>query len=387
MHTTSNIPVKQSGIRSATIQCENLGGINLGQGVCDLPTHDSLKLAAINAIINDKNTYASLEGVYTLREKIEFKLRNYNQIKLNSIDEVMVSHGSTGAFICAVKALTKPEDEAILIEPFYGYHKQILDMHQVITKTIKINLEDLSIDLEQLTNLITNKTKILILCNPANPSGKVFTRNELKQLGDIAKKHKICVITDEIYEYITYPGHKHISLASIDDFKEYTVTISGLSKTYNITGWRIGYACGPKEIIKKMSLIHDLLYICPPTPLQYASIKAFDFEDDYYNQLRESYLLKRDQTVQYLKDMGFNPTIPQGAYYIVVDYLHHPLLSKFDDIELADFFLKKAKVAVVPGRFFYDDYRDGNGQFRICYALNEEKVIRGLEQLKRICSS
>ena len=299
----------------------------------------------------------------------------------------MISHGSTGAFICAIKSLVKPGEEAILIEPFYGYHKQILDLHQVVTKTVKINLNDLSLDFNQFEQVITDKTKIIVLCNPSNPSGKVFTKEELIQLGNIAKKHKMYIITDEIYEYITYPGHNHISIASINNFKEFTITISGLSKTYNITGWRIGYACGPNEIIKKMSLIHDLLYICPPTPLQYAAIRALDFNDEYYYELQKGYLTKRDKTIQYLKDMNLNPTVPEGAYYVMVNFSQHQLLSQFDDVQLANFLLTESKVAVVPGRFFYNDYKDGIDMFRICYALNEEKVTQGLEQLQRLISN
>lgn len=377
----NNIPVKQSGIRSATIRCEQIGGINLSQGVCDLPTPDSLKLAAINSIINDKNTYSDFQGIYELRKKVEFKLKHYNQIKIDNINNIMISHGSTGAFICAIKSLVKPGEEAILIEPFYGYHKQILDLHQVVTKTVKIDLDNLYLDFTQFEQVITDKTKVIVLCTPSNPSGKVFTREELVQLGNIAKKYKMYIITDEIYEYITYPGYNHISLASIDNFKEFTITISGLSKTYNITGWRIGYACGPEEIIEKMSLIHDLLYICPPTPLQYAAVKALDFNDRYYSELQKDYLIKRDKTISYLQDMGFKPTVPQGSYFIMVNYSQHSLLSRFDDEQLTEFLLKESKVAVVPGRFFYNNYKDGLGKFRICYALNEEKITQGLEQL------
>lgn len=378
----NNIPIKQSGIRSATIKCEKLGGINLSQGVCDLQTHPSLKLAAINSIINDKNTYSDFQGVYELRQRIHLKVKEYNKVKIDNINGIMISNGSTGAYISAIKTLLNPGDEAILMEPFYGYHKQILDLYQVSTKTIKIDLNDLSLDFNQLEKIITNKTKVIVLCTPNNPTGKVFSREELITLGNIAKKHNLYLITDEIYEYVTYPGHDHISLASLDDFQEFTITISGLSKTYHVTGWRIGYASGPEKIIKKMSLIHDLLYICPPSPLQYAAITALEFTDSYYTNLKQFYLTKRDKSVSYLKDMGFNFSIPQGSYFIMLDYSNHKVLSQYNDEQLADLFLNEAKVAVVPGRFFYKDHKDGFSKLRICYALDDEKINKGLEQLK-----
>jgi aminotransferase len=383
----NNIPIKQSGIRSATIKCTKLGGINLSQGICDLPTHPSIKLAAISAIASDRNTYSDFQGVYELRQKIQHKLLEFNKIKTNNINSIMVSHGSTGAYVAAVKALLNPGEEAILIEPFYGYHKQILDLHQVIIKTVKIDLNDLSIDFDQFEKIITDKTRVIVLCTPNNPSGKVFSRDELVLLGNIAQKYNLYIIADEIYEYITYPGYEHISLASIDDFNRFTITLSGLSKTYNVTGWRIGYATGPESIIERMSLVHDLLYICAPSPLQYAAITALNFTSNYYENLRQFYLAKRDQTVSYLKDMGFKFSIPQGSYFIMLDYSQNDSLSKYNDEVLANLLLNEAKVAVVPGRFFYLHHQDGLAKLRICYALNEEKMIKGLEQIKNFIKS
>jgi len=376
------MPLKQSGIRSATIKCEKLGGINLSQGVCDLQTHPSLKIAAINSIINDKNTYSDFQGVYELRQKIHLKVKEYNKIKIDNVNGIMISNGSTGAYVSAIKALLDPGDEAILMEPFYGYHKQILDLHQVSVKTVAINLNDLSLDFYQLEKLITKQTKVIVLCTPNNPSGKVFLKEELITLGNIAKKYNLYLIVDEIYEYLTYPGYDHISLASLNDFKELTVTISGLSKTYHVTGWRIGYASGPVKIIEKMSLIHDILYICPPSPLQYAAITALEFADSYYTNLKQFYLAKRDIAVSYLKDMGFSFSIPQGAYFIMLDYSNHKILSQYNDEQLADLFLHEAKIALVPGRFFFKDHKDGYGKLRICYALDDEKINKGLDQLK-----
>lgn len=371
-------PLKQSGIRSASVRCAEIKGINLGQGICDLPVPALIKEAACNTIHADRNIYSPCEGVKALREALAQKMFEHNQIP-TSVSEVMVGHGSTGAFVCAVKTLLNPGDEIILFEPFYGYHKNILELFGVQVKTVSMSAKDFSIDFSELEKKISPQTRGMVVCTPCNPNGKVFSRDELLRIGQLANKHDLCVITDEIYEYITYPGHEHVSLASLEDFRERTITISGFSKTYNMTGWRLGYARAPEHIIEKMALVQDLLYVCPVTPLQGAVISALKMQPNYYTDMRALYLKKRDFVVTALQDMGFRLCVPQGAYYIMADFSE---LGFQDDGDAMNALLNKAKVATVTGRSFYMNPNDGKHVLRFCYALAEDVLHQAMENLK-----
>jgi aminotransferase len=370
----------QSGIRAASTECSKIGGINLGQGICELPTPDIIQKAAIRAIEQEKNVYSACEGVFNLRDAIANKIQTFNKIPVQAETEVLVTHGSTGAFICAVMSLFNPGDEVILFEPFYGYHKNILELYQVNVKAVPINLHDFSIQIDDLKKEITSKTRAIIICTPCNPCGKVFSEQELLAIGALAEHYNLAVITDEIYEYITYPGHQHVSFASLEHFKERAITISGFSKTYNMTGWRLGYASGPAHVIAKMALVQDLLYVCPATPLQYAVIDAFKLPESYYQTMRQTYLESRDYVVHELREIGFDVTAPQGAYYIMADFSR---MGFKDDASIARSLLDRAKVAVVPGRAFYLNPEKGKHVLRFCYALSKEKVTQGIEQIKQ----
>ncbi len=371
--------LRQSGIRAASVRCAEVGGINLGQGVCDLPIDDAIKQAAFAAIEQDKSMYSACEGAFALRQRLAKKLKDFNYCDVDPAKELLITHGSTGAFVCAVNTLCNTGDEVILFEPFYGYHKNILGLHHVGVRTVAIDLNDFSIDLNALDNAISAKTKAIVICTPNNPTGKVYSREELEAIGDIAKRHDLWLITDEIYEYITYPGYEHVSIASLKDFKERTLTISGFSKTYNMTGWRLGYVSGPEVVIEKMALIQDLLYVCPATPLQHAVIAALDMDENYYNTMTEGYLQKRDQVVATLRDIGFQVTEPQGAYYLLADFRKlgwHSAQDAVDDL------LEKTKVATVAGSAFYQRTSQGQHLIRFCYALQQKKVSQALALLK-----
>lgn len=373
--------LKQSGIRAASQHCARIGGINLGQGVCDLPTPDLIKQEACSAIEGNKSIYSACEGIFPLREAVAHKITTFNKIKVDP-SEVVITHGSTGAFVCLARTLFNPGDEVIVFEPFYGYHKSIVELMGVQVKGIPIHLDkNFFIDYQQLEDSITSKTKAIIVCTPNNPTGKVYSRDELLMIGRIAEKKNLYVITDEIYEYITYPGHEHVSLASLENFKERTITLSGFSKTYNMTGWRLGYASGPKAIIEKMALVQDLFYVCPATPLQYALLAAFKLDNSYYEEMRSMYYQKSKEAVSALTEMGFEVmACPQGAYYLLADFSK---LGFKDDKEAAEFLLEKAKVAAVTGSSFYLNPEEGKYCLRFCYALNEQSVVQAYQQMKK----
>lgn len=371
--------LKQSGIRAASARCLSMGGINLGQGICDIPAHTHIKQAASEAIFSDKNTYAPHEGIWPLRENLAHKIAQFNRVTVDPYTEILVSHGSTGAFVSAAKTLFDPGEEVILLEPFYGYHKHVLELLGISIKAVPMT-KDGGIDSDRLLAAVTPKTKGIVVCTPCNPSGKVLSEAELMTIGEFAQQHDLFIISDEIYEYITYPGSEHISIASLRNYRDRTVSMSGFSKTYNITGWRLGYAYAPAWMIEKMALVHDLLYICPPTPLQHAMLAALQLDENYYQKMRADFLSKRDLMLTGLRKLGFTMQTPQGSYYLLADFT----AFGFEDDEMAALkLLEGAKVATVPGRAFYQDPKSGAKQLRFCFALSEDKLQKALEQLTK----
>lgn len=373
--------LQQSGIRALGKRCAAVKGINLGQGICDLPTPDPIKQQAIDVIKHGNHTYSACEGILPLRIALAEKLAKFNAINADPEQEIIVCHGSTGAFVCAVRALFNPGDEVILFEPFYSYHKHILELSGIRVKTVSINLQDFSVDFEQLQADISVHTKGIVICTPNNPTGKVFTQAELLILGEIAERYNLGIITDEIYEYITYPGYEHISPASLENFKDRTITISGFSKTYNMTGWRLGYATGPAYIIEKMALVQDLLYVCPAVPLQHAVIAALRLEQAYYRQLKNDFLQKRDLIVTALQAMNFKVSMPQGAYYLLADI---SALNFVDDTDAVNRLLTNAQVACVTGHSFFNDPNDGKHLLRFCFAIDDSKIAKALACMEKV---
>lgn len=371
----------QSSIRAISKHCQELGGINLGQGVCDIPTPEPIKQAAYKAIADNKNTYVSSYGIAPLREAIANKAQSFNKIPC-TMQNVMVSHGSTGAFIAATRALFNQGDEIILFEPYYAYHKLAIDSIGLSVKTVNIDLETFAIDIDEVRNAISEKTKAILICTPCNPCGKVFTKDELLILGEIACENNLYIITDEMYEYITYPGIEHVSIASLSpEIQARTITMSGFSKTYNVTGWRLGYVIADEKIIERMQLAHDLIYVCAATPLQYAAIAAINMPQKYYDDLRKSYTQKRKLFFDGLARMGLSAVQPDGAYYTLVDIS----TSKFfeaEDTALA--LLNASKVAAVDGRSFYlqeGGKMKGRHQLRFCFATEQAQLKLALQRL------
>ena len=372
---------KQSGIRARTKLCTEIGGINLGQGVCDLPIDQGIKDAAALAINNDYNMYSPHEGLPELKQAIINKLKIYNNLHVTA-NEVLVTSGATGAFVSALKAMTRSGDEAIIFEPYYGYHKQLLELHNINIRTVMLGLEgNYPFSISDLSSQINARTKIIILCNPSNPSGKVFTKNELIEIAELAKKNNIHLITDEIYEHIVYSPYQHISVASFSEYFNHVITISGLSKTYHMTGWRLGYAIGPAEVIKRMGLIHDLLYICAPTPLQMAGIQALQFPPIYYKQLQKTFTDNRNYLVDGLRNLGFEVQSPQGAYYLIADY--RKLVFTSNTELFADILLYNTGVSTVPGKYFYTHSSDADFKIRFCFALANTHIIKALQQMQQ----
>ena len=371
----------QSDIRAITKMVDAVQGINLGQGICDLPTPEPIKRGAQQAITDNHSIYTHYAGIRRLRAAILQKAQHYNQIPAASDDEVMVSVGATGAYVAAIFALLEPGDEVILFEPFYGYHRNLLDLIGVTLRYVPTHAPDWAIDFDALEKAITPKTKALVIITPNNPSGKVWTRDELERLLALMQQHDLYAITDEIYEYMLYDGHEHISLASLPGAYERTITLSGFSKTYNMTGWRLGYAVAPPPVIDKMGLLNDLFYVCAPAPLQYGVAEAFSMADTYFEEMMAVYTARRQVMCETLEQIGFDVPWPQGAYYVLANFERfartHP---GFDDAAAASMTLvRQAGVATVSGHSFFETPEQGRYVLRFCFA----KELPILEQACR----
>jgi len=375
--------LQQSDIRAITQMVRAVDGINLGQGICDLPTPEPIKVRTQEAIAANKSIYTHYAGIQELREHLLTKAQTYNRIPATSPDEVMVSIGSTGAFVATVLALLDPGDEVLLFEPFYGYHRNILQLFGVTPRYVTLQAPDWSVDFDAVEAAVTEKTKALIINTPANPSGKVWSRTELTHLVDLMERHDLYAITDEIYEYMLYDDHTHVSPASLPGAYERTVTLSGFSKTYNMTGWRLGYAIAPPPVIEKMGLINDLVFICAPRPLQHGVTAAFDAMDGaYLEEMQDAYRQRRRIMCEALEAIGFDVPWPQGAYYVFSSF--EPLKDRpgfADDQAAAQTLVQEAGVGTVSGRSFFQNPADGRYHLRFCFAKELPELQQACDQL------
>ncbi|MCA8913991.1 MAG: pyridoxal phosphate-dependent aminotransferase [Planctomycetes bacterium] len=373
----------QSDIRRLTIECDKVGGINLGQGICDLPTHPLVKQGAIEAIEGGKAIYTHARGLIELRRKISEKLHEFNGLTYDPETELCVTVGSSGAFACSVLATLNPGDEVILVEPFYGYHLNTLIMAGIKPVYGRIDLSTMALDRSSIEASIGKRTRGIVICTPSNPGGMVYSREDLQWLAALAVKHDLLVYSDEIYEYITYDGLKHISAATIDGLRERTMTLGGYSKTFSITGWRIGYLAAPADIMDKAAVASDLLYICAPHPLQRGVLKGLNAPPQYYEDMRKDYATGRQMICEALEAGGFRPFWPKGSYYVMADFSE---LGWADDKSASMELLKRAKIAAIPGSAFYEPGSGrGSKLLRFCYAKELpvlEEACKRLRELK-----
>lgn len=367
----------QSDIRRMSRECERVSGINLGQGICDLPTIPELIVGATEAIEASKATYSKFEGIDLLRERIARKIESFNGFRVDPAKELVVTVGSTGGFAAAAMATLNAGDEVILFEPYYGYHLNTLKVLGVETKYVPLKLPDWSIDFDLLRRTFTKKTKGIVVCTPSNPCGKVFTREELRKIGELCREFGAWAYTDEIYEYIVFDGRRHVSMASVEGCRDVTITISGFSKTFSITGWRIGYVAADASVSQSIGLINDLFYVCAPTPLQWGVARALEVDESYYENLNRDYQKKRDMTATALDDAGFRPYVPQGAYYMLAE-----IPEEFSDArEAAMSLIENAKIASVPGPSFYAS-KAGDRLLRFCFAKDFDALEEACRRLR-----
>jgi aminotransferase len=372
--------ILQSEIRAMSVECDRVGGINLAQGICDTEMPSVVAEAAIAAIRAGHNTYTRQDGIAPLREAIAKKISSYNGITVDPNTEIVVTTGATGALFAAGLALLNPGDEVILFEPYYGYHSNTVLSMRAVPVVVSLAAPDWELDFDALRKAITPRTKAILVNTPCNPSGKVFSLNELQVIADISLEHDLFVFADEIYEYFLFDQRKHISIATLPGMAERTVTISGLSKTFSITGWRVGYLTASSQWIPTIGYFNDLLYVCSPAPFQHgAAAGLVALPESFYSSMAAEYQQKRDQMCAALTDAGMTPSIPHGAYYVLADVGRIPGETAR---QKARNLLAATGVAAVAGSAFFAS-GGGENLLRFCFGKKPEALDRACEALRK----
>jgi len=367
----------QSDIRRMTRECERVHGINLGQGICDLPTPPLVRDGAIAAIRENRSTYSFAEGARELRDAIARKLQRDNGLSADPVSEICVTVGASGAYAAAVNALLDPGDGILLFEPYYGYHLNAATVAGLVPEFVTLTPPDFALSEDALEAAVTSRTRAVVICTPGNPSGKMFSAAELAILARVARRRDLLVVTDEIYEYIRYDGRPHVSPASLPGLRDRTITIMGLSKTFSITGWRLGYTVAPQEMTAAITLVNDLYFVCAPTPLQLGAARGFEAPASYFQELQSGYQRKRDLICAALREARLDPIVPEGAYYVLADCAR---LGFATSRQAAMHVLETAGVASVPGSAFYRG-AEGEKLLRFCFAKDDDVLAEACRRL------
>jgi aspartate/methionine/tyrosine aminotransferase len=376
----------ESVIREMTRQAMLYNAVNLAQGFPDFPAPAEIKQAAQQAVAADVNQYAITWGAKNLRNAIARQMKVWQGIDVDPEKEVTVCCGSTEAMISTLLAVCNTGDEVVIFEPFYENYGPDSVLSGAKPKFVKLRPPqdekgEWTFDETELRRPFAKHTKAIILNTPNNPTGKVFTRGELGLIRDLCLEFDVLAITDEIYEHILYDGTQHISMASLDGMRDRTVTINGMSKTYSVTGWRVGWAVAAEKITNAIRKVHDFLTVGAPAPLQEAGAAALSMPPAYYEKLAEGYRVRRDHLMPALSAAGFKCFRPRGAYYVMTD------VSAFgfkDDVSFAKYLVQDIGVATVPGSSFYHDPRDGAHQIRFAFCKKPETLDEASRRLIKL---
>ena len=371
----------ESVIRGMSIEAARHGAVNLAQGMPDFPAPSVIKAAACRAIEADINQYAITWGSAEIRQAIAEHAAWHLGLEIDPDREITVTCGSTEGMLVALLSLINPGDEVILTQPFYENYWPDCVLAGATPRFVPVRPPGWTFDPDELAAAFNDKTKAIVLCNPNNPTGTVCTREELEQVAALCRKWDVIAITDEIYEHILYDGRKHIALASLDGMRERTVTIGGMSKTYSVTGWRIGTMLAPPGLTHAFRQVHDYVSIGAAAPLQAAGAVAYRMPRDYYDHLATDYQARRDKLCKALLDVGFDLELPQGAYYVMAGI---EAFGAIDDIEFARYLVQHIKVATVPGSSFFQDKSLGKGYVRFCFCKRDETLDLAIERLRKL---
>jgi aminotransferase len=371
----------ESVIREMTRLSEAHGGVNLSQGFPDFPAPASVKEAACAAINADVNQYAVTWGARPLREAIAQSFTRRYGVEVVADQQVTVCCGATEAMMSTMTAIIDPGDEVIVFEPFYENYGPDAILSGATPRYVTLHEPDWTFDPDELAAAFNAKTKAIIINTPNNPTGKVFTRQELETIASLCQKWDAIAISDEIYEHIIYDGHRHVPIATIPGMAERTVTLNSLSKTYSVTGWRVGWTISPPSLTGAIRKVHDFLTVGAPAPLQAAGAVALSLPDQYYSDLAAKYQRLRDVLLASLERHHFTCFRPYGAYYIMTD------IGGFgyaNDVEFARYLVKDVGVAAVPGSSFYRHAEKGRTKLRFCFCKKDETLAEAERRLARV---
>jgi aspartate/methionine/tyrosine aminotransferase len=371
----------ESVIREMTRLAIHHGAVNLSQGFPDFPAPEEIKRAAQDAIARDVNQYAITWGAKAFRNAIAQKFERTQGVSVDPEREITVCCGSTEAMISSMLAIINPGDEVVVFEPFYENYGPDAILSGATPRFVKLQPPNWTFDPDDLAAAFGPATKAIILNTPNNPTGKVFERAELECIRDLCIRWNAFAITDEIYEHMLYDGARHISPASIEGLSDRTITINALSKTYSVTGWRVGWAIAPPDVTAAIRKVHDFMTVGAAAPLQEAGIVAMNMPGEYYEKLGRDYLARRDRLMGILSEAGFRCFKPRGAYYIMTD------ISAFgfpDDVAFAKYLVKEIGVAAVPGSSFYRDPANGRNHLRFTFCKTDKTLQAAAERLAKL---
>jgi aminotransferase len=375
----------ESVIREMTRVVSQLGGVNLAQGMPNFPPPPELIEAAHRAIDGDFHQYAITWGARSLRAAIADKYRAFYGMDVDPERHVTVCCGATETMLATLLAVLNPGDEVIIFEPFYENYGPGCIISGAQPVFVPLEPPDFSFDPDRLRQAISPRTRAIVFNSPNNPSGKVFSRAELQTIADLCLAHDLLAITDEIYEHIVFDGLGHTPIATLPGMADRTITISGISKSYSVTGWRVGYAVAPEELSVGIRRAHDFVTVGAPAPLQEAAVTALRLPRDYYVRLRDAYQARRDLLWGYVERAGFVAWKPQGAYYILTDVTRFMKATGIqDDYAFAMYLIKEVGVATVPGSSFYAHTDLGRTKIRFCFPKTDDMLREAGERLQKL---
>lgn len=370
----------ESVIREMTRLALEHRAVNLAQGMPDFSAPEELKEAARRAIAEDINQYAITWGAKPFRDAIAAKYRRWYRLDVDPEREITVCCGATEGMIASLLAVTNPGDEVVIFEPFYENYGPDAQLSGAVPRFVKLHPPEWTFDPDELRQAFTPRTKAVIINTPNNPTGKVFTRGELEQIAALCCEFDALAITDEIYEHIVYDGARHVPLMTLEGMRERSILINSMSKTYSVTGWRVGWVLAPPDVTDSIRKVHDFLTVGAAAPLQQAGVVALSLPDRFYEQLARDYQARRDLLVRELEAVGFVCYRPRGAYYVMAD------ISGFgftDDVAFVRHLVERVGVAAVPGSSFFARREDGSRMVRFCFPKKYETLEEAGARLRK----
>ncbi|MFQ5904272.1 MAG: methionine aminotransferase [Candidatus Binatia bacterium] len=363
-----------------TVLANRCGAVNLAQGFPDFDGPEEIRAKAAEAIMRGPNQYAPSRGIPELRKAVARKMERFYGVHVDADEEVTVTSGATEGLCATLLGIVEPGDEVILLEPCYDSYPPVAAMARANIRCVSLQGPDFRLPREELTETFGPRTKAIVINNPQNPCGKVFSREEFAFIGSLCAEHDVYAIADEVYEHLVYDGREHLALLSVPEFKDRAFVISSTAKTFSMTGWKVGYVVASPELSRAVGMSHQFITFCGQSALQEAMAFAIDFPDSYYRELLADYTRRRDWLCEALGDIGFQVYPPEGTYYVLVDITS---LGFDDDLAFCRMLPEKAGVAAIPCSYFWKDRRQGRELVRFCFCKKDETLEEGIRRLRK----